>query len=421
MAFEPVRGASLERLAIARFATDLVQRSMELRSGGRVTVLEEAFRQTVRPLNLVEVNYRAIRAAAIVDGRIATGALQLEPHATAGHEQMTAEAVAAMQWSLSAIAANGLDLRGQKFVLLGGTAELSPLALLLDLGADVLTTHSSQASLERRMTAEPGSIVRFPGRLFSVPGGIDLLATPVEFAATITEFAAGDAVHIGALAYKGGQGREWRLAAAMDAIIRYVRRADLLRSVFAYLTPSMTVQLSHETAAVAARRLTEASSSRTALARALTLGTLFRPNLVAHGDTHWPRPIIPEQGASYFAANLLGKVYAAEVYAHDRQHSGMRLRVSANVAPMTRTASNATPAAEAAFSEVERLGVRVFPAAVVRHVMGLLMLHDLFSPEAADAELFAKQFHGGVFTHPWSLNSVLKQAYVTAMLKRWLD
>jgi hypothetical protein len=59
------------------------------------------------------------------------------------------------------------------------------------------------------------------------------------------------------------------------------------------------------------------------------------------------------------------------------------------------------------------LGIDVIPAPLSQQLMFLLLMSDLFGDARAEPRLlFAKQIHGGVFTNPWALNSVMKQAYL---------
>jgi hypothetical protein len=337
-------------------------------------------------------------------------------------EQISEEGAQALRWALKQDGPLGLgsmDLAGQKFLLLGGTAELSPLSLLLGCGADVLTTNTSTASIERSLAAEPTRSRRVPGRLFTVRDGVDLLATPAEFAASAMNFANGQHLHVGAFAYRGGQGREWRLTAAMDSIVRRLQSVGALRSITYYLSPSIVSEVSAVTSSVSARRLVEQNTLWTGAARTLTCDWMYRINIARRNSRQWVRSFIPRQGVSYMAGNLFGKNYAAEVHAASIVgHPQETLRVSANVAPITRTQSTDLPETRRAFSELRTLGIKVFDPAVARRLMFLLMLRDLFGPTPTSVpELFAQQVHGGVFTNAWALDSVLRLAYLRAIAR----
>jgi hypothetical protein len=88
------------------------------------------------------------------------------------------------------------------------------------------------------------------------------------------------------------------------------------------------------------------------------------------------------------------------------------LRVSANVAPITKTRSLRHPLFEAAFIGAPTFGVEIFEPASTRAIGLLLALHDLQNPDAPAAtlrdplragEIFRQHVHGGIFGLPWAL------------------
>jgi hypothetical protein len=412
---EPLRGASPRRTDIARFTTELIQRTMEIGTADRRLPLDAAFRETVRPLAIVP----AQRELGGGDGR---NRGRLSPLTSEQIRELrqsmlaTDEAIDALESLRSAIDRHSIDLSGHTFVLLGGTAELSPLGLLLSLDATVLTTHTSTQSLRRRLASEFGEDGGSGGRLHVISGGVDLLRSPVELSRSILEFADDKPIHIGALAYSGGQAKEWRLGAAMNGIIRAVRDAGLLGSVFYYLTPSMVTEVSPATAGIATEHLARSQRPWTNVVRPLTLNVLFRQNIAEVHGRYWSRSVVPAQGASYMGANLFEKIHAAEVFANPMTSP---TRVSANVAPITRTESTATPQTRQLFPELARMGVTVFEPAVARTVMASLLVHDLFRPLPGGTDLFRQQVHGGVFTNAWALESLMTMAYARARLRRF--
>ena len=337
-------------------------------------------------------------------------------------QQASAEALLALRWALTRMTPAGdfgVDLHGERFVLLGGTAELAPLALLLGCGADVLTTHTASESLRRAVLADsPSDSRRFRGRIFAVDGGVDLLSAPAGFAASVLDFAGDRPVHVGALAYRGGEAREWRLAASMDGIIRKLHGSGAVASLTYYLSPSVPVELSPDTARVSSRRLTQQRSFLTEAGRKLSMNALFEPNLIESGGRFWPRSFVPRQGTSYQAGNLFGKNYAAEVYCNEVLSGNSGLRLSANVAPITRTRSTESAQAKVAFAELDQQSVTVFEPWLTRRLMFLMMMRDLFDRALrAPAVPFPQQLHGGVFTNAWGLSSVLQLAYLRARAK----
>jgi hypothetical protein len=94
------------------------------------------------------------------------------------------------------------------------------------------------------------------------------------------------------------------------------------------------------------------------------------------------------------------------------------MRVSANVAPIARTASTNVRRAHVLIDQAGQFGIEVFEPSTVRTLMYLLMIHDLFNDAPPCNSLFARQVHGGVFTGPWALQSVAKLAYLRAQIRR---
>ena len=423
MRFEVSRGAAIERVEIARCIADRVQETFEFHEDGRVVSLQDAFGRRSSALPIVEISPEQLLGGGTAAGdrsdRLHSMAdIDAEVARLAADELISDEAIAALRRAHETVAGTGHGrLRGEKFVLLGGTAELSPLSHLLRDGAEVLTTDSSLASLQRRLHDD--GLEGYSGRLFRIRDGVDLLKNPVEFTESILEYATDQSVHVVALAYKGGEGREWRLAAAMDGIVRRLMTGKRLKSSAYYRSPSSITEVSERTAMTSQRRLESEGSAATRGISALTADTLYRPNIVGAAGTWWTRSLVPEQGASYAAANLFGKTYAAEVQVADARGAGApALRVSANVAPITATGSTDTPATRALFPYLRPLGVEVFPARLAQRLMYLLLLADLFGDVTPGPIAFPKQVHGGVFTNPWALNSVFKEAYLKALL-RW--
>ena len=417
--FEILRVTSGRSLEIAQFVPDWIQQQFVLNDASSSRSLEQVFSTEAAPLPVLDVSDE-VRPAGSASVLTTTPTLsELNEHVSAleQHQHASAEAVASLRAALGSMTEAGaarVDLTGQRFVLLGGTAELAPLALLLASGADVLTTHTSPDSLCRAALADPipGGHM-FAGRLFAVDGGLDLLASPERFAASALQFANGHPVHVGAFAYRGGEAREWRLTAAMDGIIRRLHRSGVVSSITYYLSPSVPVELSRETAMVSARRLEAKRSLLSELGRRVTANALFEPNLIESGGRFWARSLVTRQGTSYQAGNLFGKNYPAEIYGAWPGARQRSLRVSANVAPITRTRSTDSAATRAAFSVVEDLGINVFEPRLARQLMFLLMVRDVFaSPSDAAAVPFPRQVHGGVFTNPWALNAVLQLAYL---------
>lgn len=426
MDFEILRGASPQRIEIAKSITDLLQTWFLFKTQYGSQTLEQTFAGTTVPLPLTleapKETYQQQEIGISYGGRKFTGREELlKAVALFVHDNaMSDEAAQALEWSINFISdrENMGILRKRKFVLLGGTAELSPLTILLSLGADVFTTHSSSHSLRRKLDSEADNI-GYPGRLFHTKDGCDLLTSPDAISQTIIDsFAKGEKLDIGLFAYKGGKGYEWRLASAMDGIVRNLRRINLIRSVTYYLSPSMITEISPSTAAVSQERFNRQYSLEKRLLNLFAFNSLWKRNISALDGKYWARSVLAYQGASYAAANLFGKIYPAEVYCSDFKMQDAVI-VSANVAPITATASTETPATRLALAEAGRFGIDVFPPGTTRTLMCLLMLHDLLHPSPPSLEnVFSKQVHGGVFTAPWALESIMKLAYLRGLLRR---
>jgi hypothetical protein len=426
--FELIRAASDQRRDIAIFVTGLIQRLFLYRTERSVQSLDDFFRQPASPLPVAIEEFRATAKAPAM--RIIHRSREYSNRKDIidlfarflADGLITPEANQALQWSYDRASDPDWadnNIRGRKFALLGGIAELSPISYLLSAGADVLTTHSSDEALHQWLKSE-SEAAGFNGRLFSIRGGVNLLISPDSIAETIVrEFSAGRRVNLAILAYKGGEGREWRLGAAMDGIARKIgQAADLLDSVTYYLSPSVVTQISEETAALSSAKRDREYTLLMKAANLFTGDTLLRPNVLRRGNVLLSNSILSPQGASYLAANLFHKIYAAEAWCSDHSDSGSAIRVSANVAPITRTASTNVRRAQVLIDQAGQFDIEVFDPSTTRTLMYLLMLHDLFSDTPPCNSLFARQVHGGVFTSPWALQSVAKLAYLRAQIGR---
>lgn len=317
----------------------------------------------------------------------------------------------------------GLSLRGQKFALLGAGAELAPTELLLAAGAEVLWIDlRPPPDLWRSATHLGGTLV--------VPTEpANLLASPDRIAATLRAFAGDDAIHVGMYAYAGGESQEFRLTASMNGIVRALPRASV-RSVSLLISPTTPMVVDAEDAAESARRLASAPLWQRALARAGVL----RQGQVRVGDAVVAASIVPIQGASYQAAQYVGKTLAAETYAHHGTVLGDDadpLTVSANVAPITATRSLAHPVFEAGFLGAPAWNIFISEAETTRELNGLLAIHDVTDPEAPGAStrtyasaaarahaISREQVHGGVYALPYGLDGGIRTAAVIGIGKK---
>ena len=257
-----------------------------------------------------------------------------------------------------------LDLSGERFALLGAGAEIAPTRYLLEAGATVLWCD---------VEPPPPALRETPGRLMHTRGRADLLTRPDQVAATVAELAADEGpVHLGLFAYGPGEGREWRLGAAMNAVARALPDGAL-SSVGFYVSPTTPAAPEAADRAEAERRFAE----RPAWQRALGAVGLLRPNRSAPDRPHLADVVVPLQGVSYQATQYVEKVLAAEALRRTRPG----LRVSSVVAPVTRTRSMSHPVFAAAFRGARIFGVEAFPAEVTRTLAALLYVEDLLGED----------------------------------------
>jgi len=429
--FEAHRAKSPQRAEIARFilersqaallhvqdgsARPLIDHMSEAREAPELTPLALGDKPTFR----VEIpfegeSYRGHDALGLIDRLADQG-------------EITLAARAGLRWTVEHIAAQGgvLDLRDQRFALLGAGAELAPTAALLRAGASVLWV--DVATPERFLRAHsPAS-----GTLLQSAQPLNLLEEPARIRAAIERFAEQGPVHLGNFAYASGASQEWRLAAAMNAIASHVP-AGLLRSIAMWVSPTTVPTLQPESIAAAKTQLGQEAMWKVALHRA---GLLTKPGSYSADGHHIGYSTVSIQGLSYQAAQYVSKVCAAEAFAlfgGDKPTNGSGARgitVSANVAGITRTRSLSHPVFAAAFLGAPMFGVRIFQPETTRALSVLLMLHDLLNPAAAGqanspvsaeqkpALIHAQQMHGGIYNLPYGLESAIRIAAVLGMGK----
>jgi hypothetical protein len=419
--FEVTRGSSPQRRKIAQFIADLTQKEFAFGVGRESSSLEDAARIACAPMPLVtrqwssEISEPKLRLVHL--DREFVGRAAITEWFDSMHDAglMTNPAREGLTWAIERSDDVGWiehHLHGEKFALLGGTAELSPLGELLAAGADVFTTSRSDKKPEE-LIAQDIAQNSPAGRLFYASEGSDLLKQWPAIANTIIEnFSEGRKIHVCALAYAGGQGQEWRLSAAMDAVIRRIRAAGLLASVTYYLSPSVITEISAQTAELSEARFRKSYTVAKRVLNTIALGCLWQPNVIEVAGRRWSKSMLSMQGASYIGANLFGKIYPAEFYSETFDNTGDPIVVSANVGPISWTRSTNVEATRAILSHLGDFGIHVFESAATRKLMYLLMIHDLFRVPRSRGALFEKQIHGGVFTSPWSLDAVAKLIYL---------
>lgn len=428
--FEAARAESPERSAIARYVTLEAERELRFVAAGGEVPFAEVMAARPSPLPLVRVERGSspeLVPTASFGGKLFRGRMLLElVDELSLRHLMTDAARHALAWIVERAEANGgkLDLTGQRFVLLGAGAELAPTEILLEGGAEVLWIDvrepPSDLLLDRRSA----------GTLVYVKGGADLLSQPHTIARTIESFAAGAPVHLWMYAYAGGASQEWRLTASMNGIARALPR-ELVGSLAMLISPTTAFVVSPEDARVAEERRKHAPRWKRALARTKQL----IDGQFGSDGTRVSRSIVPTQGASYQAAQYIGKILAAEacaVYGTALDAAGReRVTVSANVGPITATRSLAHPVFEAAFLGAPVFDILISKASTTRNLGGLLALHDVLNPDAPGAAarsypsdaararaLFSQQFHGGVYAQPFALEGCITVAALRGLVEQ---
>lgn len=416
--------SSRERLDVACAIVDAAARSMVLADGhGGAVPLADAMREPAAALGTERKTLG--RSVGIVPrlpyrGTLAEGVgiREVSAELLARHA-MTPAARKCLDWSAGLAT---LDLRGHRFALMGAGAELAPTEILLRAGASVLFLDlvPAEAWLAR--------FVPTAGTLDFVPGGVDLLAQPREIAATITAWAQGQPVHVGAFGYAAGGNREWRIAAAMNAIVRALP-PSIVRSFATYVSPSAPAQACDEDAAHALERL-----ARPTLSERLMRGVrMLRPNLLHVEGTFWPRSVVGLQGASYLAAQYVEKRLSAEAIAARGLGGAGEVPplVSSQVAGITRSASMAIPAFQASFAGGPALGLESYEPQTTRWLAALIYLEHLLNPDSAaragraagDERRIARavhacQVHGGLYAYPYAMEGTMVRAAMIGLRHR---
>lgn len=315
-----------------------------------------------------------------------------------------------------------LDLTGERFVVMGAAAELAPTELLLEAGAEVL--HLDIASPQRWLARGKPSA----GTLVWPQAASDLLADPVAVLSTILAFADCRPVHLGLFGYAGGANREWRLAAAMNAIARAMP-THLVKSIGMYVSPTSPAQALGRDAAIALARARRPSLGE----RCWQAGGVLRHNMLEADGRCWVRSVVAMQGTSYLAAQYVEKRLSAEVFALPWAGRAEGLErapiVSAQVAGVTRTASMDIPAFKAALVGAAVLGVHSYTPTTTRWLSGLVYLENLLNPASGarpagdgsshDADrVHSMQVHGGLYAYPWAIDGALKRAAVIGLWRQ---
>ena len=429
--FEARRVASAQRVEIAHFMLRRAQSSLLYTDAGQQWPLAEylAAPETAPALESVAGSGEPkLRVEVPIDGKVHRGReVSALADRLAEEAEITEAARVALRWSVEHIETRGgvLDLRGQRFAILGAGAELALTELLLEAGATVMWVDlaSPQSWISKRGTR--------PGTVVYSEAARNLLEEPRAIRAAIEGFAAeGGPVNLGLFAYASGASQEWRLGAAMNAIAAHLA-PGVLRSVTMLVSPTTVPSLQPESLRASERQLSVEPMWKLALNRA---GLLPKPGHLALAGAHIGLSTVSVQGLSYQAAQYVSKLAAAESFAvygptwsNGAPHP---ITVSANVAGITKTRSLSHPLFEAAFIGAPRFGVRIFEPETTRALSGLLILHDLLNPDAPGsatrvqdpapkaAAVLSQQVHGGIYNLPYPLENAIRVAAVIGMGKK---
>lgn len=406
--FEAARLASRNRSEIARHLVSGLQRHVVWQDRAGSRPLHQALREEVEPLSLQTQAfsgspgwqptfvYRGERWN--VTRLTELGALLVQ------RRVITPDAAASLAWvEANALEGGELRLPGRKIAVLGGGAEMAPTRFWLEAGADVLWVDITPPPENWRTSTG------MSGRLFRpIEGTLDLLTQPREVLATLVAFADGDPLDLCLYAYAPGQARELRLTGTMNAIVDALP-PELVGSVTMLVSPTTPTALSAGDQTDMDARLQARPAWEAALARVGLLG--HGGGSVAAGNGAATRSVVTIQGASYQAAQYLGKVLTAECWtAHDPQHTAtpQPLRVSANTAAITRTRSLDHPVFAAAFGGAGAFGVETFTPRQSRCLNGLLAVRDWLATEPPVPGRV--RVHGGIHTLPYPLEAALRVA-----------
>ncbi len=308
-------------------------------------------------------------------------------------------ACSALEWvNQHALSDGRLDLSTRRIVVFGANAEMAPTRMLLEAGADVLWLDVAPPSPAILESASPGT-------LSWTEEPADLLTAPDRIRTTILHFADGKPVDLCLYAYAPGEARELRLTGAMNAIVDTLPEA-IIRTVTMLVSPTTPTLLLPDDVKTMDKRKTDAPAWEKIIGN---LGVMGSPGVAGRAGTAITRTLVSIQGASYQAAQYLGKVITAEHW------SNLGVRVSANTAAITQTKSLDHPVFDAAFGGAAALQVETMTPLQSQTINGLLAVHDWLRPELPlPGEV---RVHGGIHTLPYPLEKALVIAAIIGFCK----
>jgi hypothetical protein len=306
-----------------------------------------------------------------------------------------------------------LRLEGQRVVVLGAGAEMSPLTALLRWGADVFGVDLPRPAMWQRLV---GTAHRYAGRLhlpaadtgYDLDAGTGIGADLLHEVNRVAAWVGGldGPLVLGNYVYADGA-THVRVTAAVDALTVHLLRARSDVALASLATPTDVFAVPSEAVEEATRRYAQAigiSRLRRPL-RMVSVGRLFARNYPPGADPGINDTLVLQQGPNYALAKRLQRWRAIQARADGTA-------VSLRVAPATRTRSVVrNRALAAAFAGAHRFGIEVFDPATSNTLMAALLVHDLRSGRTPyrqpwREEAFAAA-HGGLWRQPYAPRSVL--------------
>lgn len=419
--FESYRVASRKRSDIALFMVQRTHEQLEFHNENFNGLFKDYTTQGCDPVKIESTKFSGkvgLVPAVPFRGITYTGpSLNYLGQKLLSENKMTHGASKALAWLAKYASSHDgkIDLTGKKFVIMGASAELAPTKLLLAAGASVLWV---DVKAPDSILAEPH---KYAGSLSYCSEANNILLQPNRIRASIEAFSNGEPVHIGMFAYAAGASQEWRLASTMNAIILSLPPA-CVASVSMLISPTSAAVIQPEDVSNG-----QTLKQRLPLWQGLlkSMGQLKQSVSFDVNGIPVARAIVPLQGVSYQAAQYISKILTAEVFATqgiDLQGPSQPLRVSANVAGITKTRSLNHPVFQAAFLGAPTFGVEIFEVPTTQALATLLILHDLLNPQQNPtgdiSALFAKQVHGGIYSRAFALDPMIRIATLMGMVKR---
>jgi hypothetical protein len=325
-----------------------------------------------------------------------------------------------------------LDLSDQTIVLLGAAAEMGPFRVLCRWRANIVAIDLDRPGVwERLIPIARGGNGRLTMPLpcsspsarddaaLASRAGTNLITQAPEIAAWLEELEG--PIVVGGYAYLDG-GNHVRVALAMDAIMRQLteKRGDV--SLVLLPTPSDVFAVPSEAAEVAQLKYRHRTAEKLwqEPIRAITGHHFYSPNvtelvpLASGQQVGIVDSLLVQQGPNYALAKRLQRWRATVA-------RGRGVRVSANVAPSTKTLSVVHNLALAsAYAGAPHFGVEIFETETSNALMAALLVHDLRNEDAVanpkvfldhPAELFMQGAnHGGLWRAAFCPRSVMEIA-----------